>query len=150
MFFLLPRSTPLNVMRFTIIAAVFAVAAAVSLRVRAPPTVVTTTEAAKMTRPIMVDSLNEAKQGGVAPPYSLATADALLGGRVPGLRRERALGAHVNSDLKTLQSQMQEQATTLQTLQQQLSEGYKQKRRLQLAQRLMAGILQMNRAERAR
>lgn len=142
-------------MRFAVAAAVVAVAAAIGSLRQTPATIVTSTNqqpVQALTRPIMVNSLKEATQGsGAAPAYAMATADALLGAVAPlGSRRERALGAHVNADLQTLQSQMQAQSSTLKALQDQLTEGFKQKRRLQLAQRLMAGILQMNKAERAR
>ena len=96
----------------------------------------------------MVSSLKEAtRASGIAPPYALATADSLLG---VDTRRDHALGAHVHSDIQALHKQMEAQTSSLKELQRQLDEGYKQKRRLQLAQRLMTGIMQMNKAERAR
>lgn len=104
---------------------VFLVAAVATARLSKP-------DGPQTIRPITVEKL-----GGPGPVVAPPSDDAFPSSRV-------ALG-----DLQTIQDRMKEQAASLKALQKQLNDGLKQKRRLELTQRLMTGVAQLHRAERA-
>jgi len=104
---------------------VFLVAAVAAARLSQP-------DGPQTIRPITVEKL-----GGPGPVLAPSSDDASPTSRV-------ALG-----DLQTIQDRMKEQAASLKALQKQLNDGLKQKRRLELTQRLMTGVAQLHRAERA-
>ena len=87
----------------------------------------------KTIRPLTVDSLTDLTGARSAAPPS---------------GEERAPRVAL-SDLQVIQTRMKEQSETLKTLQKQLDEGLKQKRRLELTQRLMTALATLNRANRA-
>lgn len=68
----------------------------------------------------------------------------------PSAEDDSARVPHISpGDLQAIQDRMKEQSAALKTLQAQLDEGLKQKRRLELTQRLVAGVAQLGRANRA-
>ena len=104
---------------------VFLVAAVAAARLSQP-------DGPQTIRPITVEKL-----GGPGPVVASPRDDASPSSRV-------AL-----ADLQAIQDRMKEQSASLKALQKQLNDGLKQKRRLELTQRLMTGVAQLHRAERA-